>query len=137
MYLINLFGKASGSKLNKNKTKGLLLGAWKDRKDNYKFGIDFVECIKIVGFKIGNNIRQDDIWHPIYVKFEKVLNLWKSRHLSLLKKSIAVNVLASSKIGYIGSVLHMSKYYISKFQRLIFSFMWNSKSEPLARKLCI
>ena len=24
--------------------------------------------------------------------------------------------------------------YISKFQRLIFNFMWNSKSEPLARK---
>jgi hypothetical protein len=42
--------------LNKNKTKGLWLGAWKNRKDNYKFGIDFVEYIKIVGFKIGNNV---------------------------------------------------------------------------------
>jgi hypothetical protein len=29
----------------------------------------------MVGFKIGNNVTQDDIWHPIYVKFEKVLNL--------------------------------------------------------------
>jgi hypothetical protein len=56
--LLYLFGKlASGSiKLNKNKTKGLWLGAWKDRKDHYNFGIDFVECIKIVGFKIGNNV---------------------------------------------------------------------------------
>jgi hypothetical protein len=88
LYLINLFGKASGSKLNKKKTKGLWLGPWKDRKDNYKFGIDFVECIKIVGFKIGNNVRQDDIWHPIYVKFEKALNLWKYRHLSLLEKPL-------------------------------------------------
>jgi hypothetical protein len=61
VYLINLFGKASGSKLNKNKTKGLWLEAWKDRKDHYKFGIDFVECIKMIGFKIGNNIRQGDI----------------------------------------------------------------------------
>jgi hypothetical protein len=35
LYLINLFGRlASGSKLNKNQTKGLWLGAWKDRKDN-------------------------------------------------------------------------------------------------------
>jgi hypothetical protein len=51
-----------------------------------------------------------------------------------LEKSLVVNVLATSKIWYIGSVLHMSKYYISKFQRLIFNFMWNSKSEPLARK---
>ena len=62
-----------------------------------------------------------------------MLNLWKSRHLSLLEKSLVVNVLATSKIWYIGSVF-MSKYYISKFQRLIFNFMWNSKSEPLARK---
>ena len=64
------FGKTSGSKLNKNKTKGLWLGAWNDRKDNHRFGIDFVEYIKIVGFKIDNNVTQDDIWHPIYVKFE-------------------------------------------------------------------
>jgi hypothetical protein len=81
---------------------------------------------------IVNNVTQDDIWHPIYVKFENVLNLLKSRHLSLLEKSIVVNVLVTSKIWYIGSVLHTSKYYISKFQRLIFNFMWNSKSEPLA-----
>ena len=46
-----LIGKASASKLKKNKTKGLWLGAWKDRKDNYRFGIDFVEFIKIIGFK--------------------------------------------------------------------------------------
>ena len=46
LYWINLFGKASGSKLNKNKTKGIWLGAWKDRKDNYKFGIDFVNSLK-------------------------------------------------------------------------------------------
>ena len=99
IYSINIvYTKASGSKLNKNKTKGLWLGAWKNRKDNYKFGIDFVESIKIVGFKIGNNVTQDDIWHPIYVKFENVLKLWKFRHLSLLEKSLVVNVLATSKI---------------------------------------
>ena len=63
-------GKASGSKLKKNKTKRLWIRAWNDRKDNYRFGIDFVEYIQIVGFKIGNNVTQDDICHPIYVKFE-------------------------------------------------------------------
>jgi hypothetical protein len=28
----------------------------------------------------------------------------------------------------------MSKHYICKFQRLIFNFVWNSKSEALVRK---
>ena len=60
--------------------------------------------MNIFHFKIGNNVTQDDIWHPIGVKFEKVLNIWKSRHLTLLEKYIGVNVLASSKICYIGSV---------------------------------
>jgi hypothetical protein len=92
-----------------------IFGAWKNRKDNYKFGIDFVECIKIVGFKIGNNVTQDDIWHPIYVKFENVLNLWKFRHLSLLEKSLVVNVLATSKIWlfYFCSILNLTLYQIN------------------------
>jgi hypothetical protein len=37
----------------------------------YRLGIDFVECVNIVGFKIGNTVTQDDIWHPIDAKFEK------------------------------------------------------------------
>jgi 3-deoxy-D-arabino-heptulosonate 7-phosphate (DAHP) synthase class II len=57
-----LIGKASASKLNKNKTKCVWIGAWNDRKDNHRFGIDFVEFIKkMVGFNIGNNVTQDDI----------------------------------------------------------------------------
>jgi hypothetical protein len=71
--------------------------------------------MNIFHFKIGNNVTQDDIWHPIGAKFQKVLNLWKSRHLSLLEKYIGVNVLALSKIWYIGSVLHVSKQYICKY----------------------
>jgi hypothetical protein len=66
-----LFGKALGSKLNKIKTKGLSYGAWKNIIEDYRLGIDFVEYVKIVRFKIGNTVTQDDIWHPIYVKFEK------------------------------------------------------------------
>ena len=47
MFTNLLIGKASGPKLNKNKTfKGLWLGTWKDRKDNYRFSIDFVKFIK-------------------------------------------------------------------------------------------
>ena len=111
-----LFGKALGSKLNKIKTKGLSQGAWKNIIEDYRLGIDFVEYVKIVRFKIGNTVTQDDIWHPIDAKFEKkLLNLWKSRHLSLLEKYNGVNVLAPSKIWYIGSALHVSKQYIYKY----------------------
>ena len=133
LYWINLFGKASGSKLNKDKTKGLWLGEWKNRKDNYRFGIDFVDSLKIVGIRFGNNVSQDDIWNPILLKFEKKLDEWKNRKLSLLERCIIINLVACSKIWYVGSVMYMSKYYVSRFQKLVFKFLWNIKSEPLAR----
>ncbi|CAC5407273.1 unnamed protein product [Mytilus coruscus] len=79
LYLIDLYGKGTGSKLNKTKTRGIWLGAWKNRKDNYRFGIDFVDSMKIIGIKTGNDITQDDIWQPIYIKFEKMLNMWRFR----------------------------------------------------------
>ena len=132
LYLIDLFGKGSGSKLNKAKTKGIWLGAWKYRKDNYRFGINFVDCIKIVGIKFGN-VTEDDVWSTIFVKFEKELENYKYRKLSLLEKAIIINVVACSKLWYVGTILPMSKFYINKFQRAMFSFLWNSKSEPLNR----
>ena len=86
--------------MNKNKTKGIWLEAWKDRKDNYKFCIDFVNSLKIIGFKIGNYFTEVDNWNPLYIKYEKVVNLWKNRKLSLIEKSIVINALICSKIWY-------------------------------------
>ena len=133
LYLMKLYGKGSGSKLNVDKTKGMWLGGWKNRKENFKFGINFVDKLKIVGFVIGNNVTQDDVWNRIYIKFEKVLNSWKTRKLSLLEKSLVINNLACSKLWYVGSCLYMSKFYVKKFQKCVFKFLWNSKVEPLAR----
>ncbi|CAC5407272.1 unnamed protein product [Mytilus coruscus] len=70
LYFIDLYGKGTSSILKKTKTRGIWLGAWKDRKDNYIFGIDFVDSMKIIDIKTGN-ITKDDMWQRIYVKFEK------------------------------------------------------------------
>ena len=77
--------------MNKHKNKGIWLGAWKDRKEN---------SLKIIGFKIGNYITEVDNWNPLYIKYEKVVNLWKNRNLSLLEKSIVINALICFKIWY-------------------------------------
>lgn len=37
LLVIDLYGKGTGSKLNKTKTRGIWLGGWKDRKYNYRF----------------------------------------------------------------------------------------------------
>jgi len=132
LYYCELYGKASGVKLNKLKSKGVWLGKWKNRSD-HPFGISWIEKHKIVGIVLGNNVTADDIWHPILLRFNKTLNAWKLRKLSLVQKSMIINVLACSKLWYVGSVIQIPKHYLSLFQKSLFSFLWSSKSEHLAR----
>ncbi|PJE77730.1 hypothetical protein CI610_03342 [invertebrate metagenome] len=130
----DLYGRASGAKLNKQKSKGIWLGKWKSRSD-HPFGISWVEKHKICGVLVGNNITPDDIWQPVFKKLSRTLDLWKLRNLSFTQKSIVIKVLACSKIWYIGTVVIMPRHYLELFQRILFRFLWNSKSEPLARSV--
>jgi len=131
LHYCHLYGKASGAKLNKMKTKGIWLGKWKSRSD-HPFGISWIDKIKIVGIMFGD-VSPDDVWQPIFSKFEKTLRVWKGRKLSLIQKVMVVNVLACSKLWYVGTVVEMPNHYLKLFQKTVFSFLWSSKSEPLAR----
>ena len=133
LYWCELYGRASGAKLNKSKTKGLFLGKWKSRSD-HPFGISWAEKIKIIGIMFGNNVTADDIWHSIYIRFCKVLNTWLlNRNLSLLEKSMIINSVACGKLWYVGSIYLMPDHYVKLFEKKIFSFLWPYNCEPVSR----
>jgi len=134
LFIVKLYCKASGSALNLTKTNGFFLGKWCTRSD-HPFGISWPEFVKLLGVKYGPNISMDDVWNPILLKFQKVLNYWKIRHLTLKQKSIVLVSSACSKLWYVGSIFHMSKYYLKQFEHSIFKFLWpKAKYEPLSRK---
>lgn len=135
LYWCSLYGRASGAKLNLQKTKGIWLGKWKSRSD-HPFGISWVENCKLLGVKFRNNLTADDIWQPVLTKFVKTLNIWKQRYLSFVEKSIVVKVLACSKLWYVGSVCILPDHYLKQFEKAIFNFLWPSKAEPLKRTVC-
>ena len=130
--LCKLFGKASGSKLNMTKTKGMYLGKWKSRED-HPFGISWIDSMKLLGTKLGNKLSDDQIWFATFSKLQKLLNNCKTRKLSLRSKSYVINCLACSKLWYLGSTTIMPEHYLKLLRRCIFQFLWNSKSEPLSR----
>lgn len=133
MSIVINFCKASGSKINFTKTNGLFLGKWKSRSD-HPFGISWPDEVKLIGLHFGYNVTFDDIWHPIFLKFEKVINLWKMRHLTLKQKAIVLNMYACSKIWYVGAVLLMPKAYVRLFQKTIWKFLWpKANYEPIKR----
>ncbi|MCG8049147.1 MAG: reverse transcriptase domain-containing protein [Candidatus Thiodiazotropha endolucinida] len=127
------FGRASGAKLNILKTKGIFLGKWKRRED-HPFGISWVDNCKILGVKLGNFLTDDEIWNDLLLRFSKCLNFCKMRNIPFKGKSLIVNVLACSKLWYIGSILIPPAHYIKQFEKHIFQFMWNNKVETLSRK---
>lgn len=128
-----LFGKASGSKLNVSKTRGMFLGKWKSRSD-HPFGISWVESTKLLGNTLGNFISDDDIWSKTLGKIQKTLNNFKSRNMSFRSKSYVINSLALSKLWYLGSTNLISGHYLKLFEKSVFDFIWSYKAEPLKRE---
>ena len=97
LYKSQLFERASGSKINVTKTRGMFLGKWKTRSD-HPFGISWVDSTKLLGNTLGNFLSNDDIWSKTLGKIEKTLNSFKSRSMSFKGKAYAINSLALSNL---------------------------------------
>ena len=131
----DLYSKASGAKLNKTKSKGFFLGKWKTRSD-HPFGISWIQKIKIFGVLYGN-ITLNEIWNPVYCKIKQVLNLYKTRCLSLYGKACVVNVMVLSKLWYLASVVYVPDVYLNLIEKEIFAFIWGeNKMELINRNSC-
>ena len=88
-----------------------------------------------VGVVFGQDTDTDN-WRPKLEKLEKHLNLWKSRSLSLVGKSLIINVLGISKLLYLSAVLCVPKWVISKINNLVWPFLWGSRIETVSRMTC-
>ena len=131
------FCNASGAKLNKDKCRGLWLGAWKNNQDklcNISWSND-VE--KMVGVHIGNGDYMKVSWDTAFKKFEKVVADWQNWFISMKGKAVILNTLALSKLTYIGSVIPMPKGYYSKINTVLFQFIWGNKPEAVARNVLL
>ena len=127
----NCFGKFSGAKLSINKSEAMFLGKWRLRLDT-PLKINWVKQMTIFGVKFGD-VTEDDIWHTVYLKIEKVLNLFKTRILSIYGKAKLINTMVLSKLWHIATVVPMSRHYERLITKLVFAFIWG-KIESVNRK---
>ena len=132
--MINVYEGGSGARLNVTKTEAMWLGAWRSRGDQ-PLGLKWVTKMKILGVVFGQDTETDN-WRPKLEKLEKHLNLWKSRSLSLVGKSLIINVLGISKLLYLSAVLCVPKWVISKVNNLVWPFLWGSRIETVSRMTC-
>lgn len=133
--VISIYEKGSGAKLNRSKTEAMWLGVWHECPDE-PLGLTWVRKMKILGVFFGIVSVVADNWQPKINKLEKFLNLEKSRSLSFVGKSLILNVLGLSKFFYLGKVLILPSWVLSRVNSLIWPFLWGSKIETVSRNTC-
>ena len=132
-----LFEKASGSKLNLDKCKGLWLGPWRNRLDA-PFAIDWsLKMIKVLGVFIGFGDLDEANWRPRINAVSKCLSSWRSRSLSLSGKALVANALALSRVWYVASLVYMPSWVLRELNSLLFSFFWSGKKDKVSRKVVV
>ena len=132
--VIKLYEQGSGARLNVSKTEAMWLGAWKSRTDQ-PLGLTWVTKMKILGIVFGL-VTERDNWQPKLEKLEKHLNLWKSRSLSFIGKSLIINTLGLSKLTYLATVLTVPKWVLTRINELIWPFLWGCRIETVSRQSC-
>ena len=133
----SLFEKASGSKLNQSKSKGLWLGGWSGRTDP-PVALDWSSVkIKTLGVFIGVGDLEEDNWRPRISAVDNVLKSWRARSLSFRGKSLVINALALSRIWYVASLVHMPPWVLRELLILVYSFFWSGKRELVSRSVVI
>ena len=70
------YERTSGAKLNRGKSKGLWLGAWKDRQDA-PHGIKWVKELSLLGATISAGDYSTATLEAPVTKVEKRLSSWK------------------------------------------------------------
>lgn len=134
--IIEKFGRMSGTKLNIEKTEGILLGPLKNSLQ-YVDGIKMTNNpVKSLGIFLGHDKESNDEknWLNKLKEFEKILDSWRIRKLTLFGKCTVINSLIVSKLLYLFTVLENPNIeFIKKLNKIIYNFLWG-KRERIKRK---
>lgn len=135
---IEMYGKASGAKINIEKSEIMSIGGVGLRGCDipFKTAKDYVN---ILGVQIGENAKdaRDATWTGILNKIKQVLQFWKLRELMLRGKVMVVNSLLLSKCNYIFGAVDLPRWVINEMTEITNDFMWGGKGVKIARKTLI
>ena len=133
--ILETFSKASGAKLNMKKTKGLYIGAWKNKEPIFK-EIKWEKSVNGLGVEFGYQINYEEIWMQKFAKFKNKINKWKERDLTLFGKKVLINSYILSSISYLAEVYtaNIPAEFIKQTNDLIREFLWGGKLWKVSQK---
>ena len=123
---LDKFEILSGLKINLAKTEALWLGSLKKSTQN-PFGITCSPCVKVLGihFSYNKKLAEERNFNKILPEMRQIINLWKTRNLTLFGKVTIIKSLILSKLTYKGSMLCVPPNVIAQVKNIIFKFLWH------------
>ena len=137
--IIKSFYELSLLKINVSKTKAVWFG--REHNSNIRFceedNLDWDTSFKLLGITFDNNLeKMDENFFEKIKEMEKVLNSWLYRYLTPYGKITVIKSLALSKISHLALVLpSLNAKMIKDIEKILLKFLWNGKSEKVARKI--
>ena len=128
--VIERFERASGAKLNQQKSQGLYLGRWRGRRDG-PVNIPWVDSAKIIGHTFGKD--RHNLWENKISEIESAVKNWEGKELTMKGRVAVVNTFILSKIWFLAEVDPPRGREVKRINRLIFPFIWGHKGEFVGR----
>ena len=102
--LVSFFQEASGSQLNVAKSKGLVMGDWREDLPRVCPVAWTQDPIKINGVWVGPGDLSARNWADRIGKLEAAVDKWSRRKLSLVGKTVVVNSVLVPLLYYVAPV---------------------------------
>ena len=125
---IKLFSSFSGLELNKNKSAAMFFGNT-SQKNRIKYGIKFVNYLKILGVWFSNEKAAVDItdnFEPKISQLERICSLWDKRHLTIIGKITILKSFGISLFLHLMQSIGLSDLYIKRINSIMFRFIWST-----------
>jgi len=130
-----LFERASGAKINPDKSRGLWLGVNRGRVDKPQ-GVQWTsESLTVLGIPIGADAPPVDFWLSILDSAQRRVKNYSKRDLSLKGRVVVIKQLLLPLFVYPSFVLVCPTSIVQRLQRTLDSFLWNSKSPKVPKHI--
>ncbi|CAG2243758.1 unnamed protein product [Mytilus edulis] len=139
--IFEIYGKASGSKINMSKSEIMCIGKAKiNVSEIQQIGLKYsVDCIQILGVYVGKNkLFCDDLnWKDKISKIKMLVNLWKQRRLTLSGRATVISSLLMSRLWYTIAVCSIPDWALQSIKKICLDFLWNNGSHLIKYRTII
>lgn len=140
---LELFGKTSGLRINKEKTINIWLGKHRNSKIKYMSHVDMCwnpPKFKVLGIWLNNNLENlDDLnFQDKYYETKRLFNIWAKRIVTPLGRIVILKSIILSKLIYLWIMLpNPPDKQIEKLQKECYKFIWDNKVDKIKRTVAV